>query len=434
MFNRKLLILKFLITLLGAYFIFTSIDTSNIDKVFHGYTFKQSYFPGDTAKIFLQPLNNYRKIKFKLRDLSGNEVGSIVSSVFVQDTNIINAYREGFGYEASFNYIIPKGLKSGLYLWENKIPLLIKSAEEAEIAVVYPFNTINLYSNSGGKSFYTYNSTDGLPSDTLSFHRPFSGIDQFIKPFLNWIWKQDKWSVKYLSDIDLNNPKNLEKIKILIIAGYSNTWSRKARENYDSFINNGGNSIILSANTMYWKTRYNEDLSHMITFKKCEDDPEQDQACKWNDKNETMQKSILTNYDLGGAPLNDGFSFSGLKIYSENSPVLKNTDLKNGDTIKILNQLVDGLMMNFENDEPQVTDPYFLNFYKKELIAYDRLQNGNGAFVVFQRNKDSGIIFNTSSLNWCSDKGIGGKDSVRIQLITTNMIELLLKNKNVFSN
>ena len=76
-----------------------------------------------------------------------------------------------------------------------------------------------------------------------------------------------------------------------------------------------------------------------------------------------------------------------------------------------------------------------MNFYKINLLGYDfgfRAEQTVGTFIVFQRKENSGIIINTCSTDWCSKKSMMGKESEKIKKITTNMIQKLIDNDNVF--
>ena len=56
-----------------------------------------------------------------------------------------------------------------------------------------------------------------------------------------------------------------------------------------------------------------------------------------------------------------------------------------------------------------------------------------GTFIAFQKTENSGVIINTSSTNWCKE-GFNGMDNNKVKIITTNMIDLLLNDANVFSD
>lgn len=439
----KLLLPKVIIVLIAVYFIYTSVDHSGRNYILNGYTDKMSGFPGDTIKMFIQPNKEYKKAYFPLYDILDNKKDVIVSSAYLQTPNTEFPWSQGFNYKPTLSYIIPEYLKSGIYILEKKIPFIVKNPAPAEIVIVYPFNSINLNSDVGGKSFYFFNSSDNIPSDTLSFERPYTiGIDSYIKAFFLWINKYE-YPINYIADTDLDESSTFDYAKIVIIPGESCSWTRKARENFDNYISNGGNAIILSANSMFWSSRYNEKKDKLIVYKNSIEDPyKKDPTGPWEEKNFSAQKSIITAYEHGGYPSHSDKNFGGFKIIKSSSPLLAGTNIKKEDTLKISNRFVDGLLLKIKRHssgaEITVKDPYFLNCYKKELIGIEiAFQNGNpknGAFIVAQKTKESGVIINTSSSDWCSANGIGGKDSLKIQKITLNMISLLLNGHDVFSS
>ncbi len=81
-------------------------------------------------------------------------------NIVQQTMRTINPSEFGFGYKVTKRIKIPN-LPSGVYLWDNTVPMIIR-AKEPKIVVVYPSNTANAYSNSGGKSLYNFNSSDQI--------------------------------------------------------------------------------------------------------------------------------------------------------------------------------------------------------------------------------------------------------------------------------
>lgn len=438
----KLLLPKIIIVLIAAYFMYTPVDYSNRNYILNGYTDKMSVNTHDTIGVFIQPTNNFKKAYFILYDLFGNKKDTIISPVYQQLISTTNPWSNGFNYKKTFSYIVPEHLESNIYLFEKKIPVIIKNQRPADIVIVYPLNDINLNSNIGGKSFYPYNSSDTISSDTLSFKRPYTiGIDPFLKDFFLWISKQS-FNINYVTDIDLDKSSSFNYAKILIIVGTSSSWTRKARVNFDNYISKGGNALILSASSIFWSARYNENKDKIIVYKNCNLDPDRkDPTCSWSEKDYSAQNSIVTDLEYGGYPAQYPYSFGGFKITAENSPLLVGTNLKKEDTLRIKNRIVDGMFIDFKKYSSKVgitiKDSFYNNCFKKELIGFEMASRKgdlrNGVFIVIKKNKNSGIIINTASSDWCSNQGIGGEDSLRIQQITLNMMNLLLNDQNVFS-
>ena len=86
------------------------------------------------------------------------------------------------------------------------IPLVVRSSEPGEIAVVLSFNTYQAYNSWGGASFY--NGFDGLPqAPRVSFLRPYSDWTlrlHFLATDLRLVRFLERWGypATYLSDRD----------------------------------------------------------------------------------------------------------------------------------------------------------------------------------------------------------------------------------------
>ena len=250
--------MKFSILLLPLIFLFSCKE-----KIEHGYSSSISFNPKDSVSVMLQPFEAAKNQSIKLFDINENVVDEVTSDLFMQDrfdTN--NFWKNGYNYKETFKYGITDQLKSGIYYFENTSPFIVKRksfSEKKKILVIYPSNTDNTYNRSGGKSSYT------IPKgDTLSFNRPVE-LQHYIKYFLKWIANQN-FEVDYIADIDLDNYDNIKGYKTIIIPGHNEYWTRKARRNFDKYIDLGGNAVILSGNTMWWQVRYTEDFSKMICF------------------------------------------------------------------------------------------------------------------------------------------------------------------------
>ena len=117
--------------------------------------------------------------------------------------------------------------------------------------------------------------------------------------------------------------------------------------------------------------------------------------------------------------------------------MLEGTGLKKGDTLHLPSYELDGTLIDVSKSgtypEP---DKSALGFYKVEIVGYDkvfRFQENYATWLVFQKSFASGIVINTATTDWCSDKGIGGESSEKIKRITLNMITKLMNKENVFS-
>lgn len=403
-------------------------------SVDNGYSDKTSYNIGEVQKVFIDAKNTEKRI-LKLYDINYNVVDSLQAQVHPQHKGE-NPSENGYGYQETFNYKIP-ALKSGLYLWEKCIPFIIKGAQEEEIVVLYPTNTINAYNISGGKSLYSLFSEK---THIVSFRRPtFPAVSFQVKDGMEFLNTLKNLPLRYIADQDMENYEAIEKAKLLIVVGHSEYWTRNARENFDRFVDSGGNALILSGNTMWWQVRYRNDGEQMICYKEMEDpiDDEKLSTTFWTNAilDYPVIPSIGVDFPNGGFGRKYEDSFQGLKIIASASPIFEEIAIEPGQIISIPTKEYDGTLVKTGKNEP-LLDTANLPFYEAELLAYDYAYSedkGLGTFMIFQKSNSSGTVINTATMDWCSGYGLGGRDSTIIQQITINMIEGLWKDRNLFS-
>jgi hypothetical protein len=414
----------------------TIILSSCGSSIKNGYTDKISYSPEDSISIFINAKKNIKDYQLDITDINGNVLKSFTQDIFPQSIHPNKPYENGFKYQLTGKISTPN-FESGIYLFNEKIPFVIKPTKPCDILILYSSNTENAYCESGGKSTYGYNSSNKVPASIVSFRRPI-GLPFHSTEFLRWIAKNKEYKIGYIADQDLDEYKNISSAKLLIIPGHSEYWTRKARNNFDRFISEGKNALILSGNTMWWQVRYNEEENQMICYKN-DTDPIKDTALKtinWTDS--TLQYSVINSigldFNLGGYGKKEDKGWDGYKIVTPSSPLLKGTGLKLNSIINLPTDEYDGGQLVFSSDSTNVTLNNPSNFYRYELIGYDigsRKSNSNGAWIVMQKNENSGVIINTGSTDWCQKAGMEGRSSKVIKKITLNMIDLLLKdNKN----
>ncbi len=404
----------------------------------YGYTDKSSYFSGEKVVVFLQSNATIPSCKIDLYDVNGMVVFSVGSGLFAQ-TIAANASENGYGFSPTVSFEVPSNLKSGIYLIGNQIPIVIKTNSQVDIMVVYPDNTANAYEKSGGKSLY---STDNRPIK-VSFMRPIA-LQNNTTFCLKWFTSVQNVSIGYIADRDLDNYTSVERARLIVIPGHSEYWTRKARENFDRFVDVGGHALILSGNTMWWQVRYSENGNEMYCYRDLALDPIQDSKLKTINWYESLleypiTKSIGADFNNGGYGLKVDSGWDGYKITAINSPLLKGLNIKKGDIIRLPSGEYDGApIIGWDADGNPLIDKDGLKFHKSELIGYDfgsRFEKQTiGTFIVFQKTPTSGVVVNTASYDWCSANGMGGSDSEKIKVITQNAITKLLNGETVFSN
>ena len=424
-----------------------------------GYMNKFSYSPGDTALIFINSAwASAENVKLYVYDVNHFIVDSLIVSLYPQTIKNTYPWKDGFGYSPSFGYVIPYGLKSGMYNWENKIFFIVKhETKNADITIIYPSNTETAYNYSGGKSLYNFSSSNHTMSTAVSFQRPYvtTHYKLFADGIMEWLNTLHGYSVQYVCDQDMDDYNEIKNTKIIVVIGHSEYWTRNARLNFDQFVDSGHDAIILSGNTMWWQARYSKDKTQLICYKGSLYDSISDPLLTTVNWSDTLLHYPILN-SIGADCIHgvdNNFSFlgwKGYKIMSPNSPLLMGTNLNYNDILSCPTQESDGtLISGFDSQNNPFIDTSSLGFCKMELIGYDWGQNpviatdkGYGTFIAFKKSPFSGNVINTASNHWCYKEGdtlhsqqggFVGVDANKIKQITLNMFNLLLAHNNIYS-
>jgi hypothetical protein len=400
----------------------------NNSAIIDGYTNKTSYIPGDTVKFSINAKKTGTHY-LKIYDLNGKVVHQIEAQIQSQTINTSKPYEEGYGYLQSFEWVLPP-LKSGIYSLEKKISFIVMNKETiADFTFVYPINTICAYEESGGKSFYDFNSSENKRANKLSFLRPIRFTTYSIsESFLKFLFNQTEFTIQFISDRELDKPILWQNSKALIIGGHSEYWTRESRKNFDEFVNNGKPAAIFSGNTMWWQVRYESDDNTLVCYKEAKLDPIQDSlllSVNWFEPylQYSIYQSIGADFNFGGYGDSKEYSgFRGMKILN-NHPILQNTSFKVGNMIPFITHEYDGIPYSYINNEGlPVLDTSLWNPHYFELIAYDKAyRNGNrtGSFFVFRNSEKSGLVVNFASTNALSTAFDNNPKAMRKLLINT---------------
>jgi hypothetical protein len=101
---------------------------------------------------------------------------------------------------------------------------------------------------------------DVLYNDLGNGFGQWTRMERFLHIWLD----QAGYDYDVVADIDLHrDPAMLAGYQTLIINGHSEYWSIEAYEGVDRYLRNGGNVIVLSGNSMFWRVSFNEDHSVM---------------------------------------------------------------------------------------------------------------------------------------------------------------------------
>ncbi len=388
--------------------------------------------------VFLQSKESISACRLDIYTINGDIAFSVASPLTVQKISADDPSVNGYGFAVTSEIEIPENLKSGVYLIEKQIPFIVKTNSKVDFTILYPSNTTNAYSLSGGRSLYD---KSNRPSH-VSFLRPIP-IQSNTEFGLKWFASLTNYKIGYVDDRDMDDYSSIQNSGLLVIVGHSEYWTRKARKNFDHFVNEGHSAIILSGNTMWWHVRYS-DNNQLICHRDVQLDPISDLLMKtieWDKP--SLEYSILSSigadFSRGGYGLQVDAGWDGYKIVTPASPLLEGLNLKKGDILSLPSGEYDGApILNFTSDGYPELDKATLGFYKAELIGFDRGARGGketiGTFIAFKKTRKSGTVVNAASYDWCSERGMNGRDGQAVKRITMNAIDKLLANKTVFAN
>jgi len=415
------------------------------NMIVDGYTNKVSYNAGDTIYTYLSTTDTLKNASIGLYNVNHEQIGSIGCAVSPQQI-ALRAYSTGFKFQVTFKYVIPAASKSGLYFWGDRIPFIIRNTQKsAPILVVYDSNTQNAYNDAGGKSLY---SPSANHADTVSFLRTTS-LSDYSQAFLRWI-PTESFDTDYICDQDMDNYSLLKGYKLIVIVGHSEYWSRQGRINFNRFVDEGANALILSGNTMWWHVRYTPDKTAMVCYKDhVSNDPEpdvDDKTTYWYGSRLPITPNIGMDSQFGGYGAEIGNGWGGYKMLVDqnSSPLLSGTSLNKGDRLKITTHEYDAPPTVFKpNVSGPVFDSTFAQFYKVQILGYDSIVNNHWdiqrmttpAMMVFQKSRSSGIIVNFGTTNWCASEGLAAPEphGYNVRQITINALTNLSTNQPVFS-
>jgi hypothetical protein len=77
------------------------------------------------------------------------------------------------------------------------------------------------------------------------------------------VWLETQgYDYDVLSDTDLHlDPHILDGYRVLFVVGHSEYWSFEAMDGVSRFLDRGGNAVVLSGNTAFWRVSFNADAS-----------------------------------------------------------------------------------------------------------------------------------------------------------------------------
>jgi N,N-dimethylformamidase beta subunit-like, C-terminal len=420
-------------------------------RVSDGYTERQSYRPGDEVAACLSG-TAAGSTTLSLYRYGGVPVYSFPAQLYPQQPAGVAPWETGFGYDPTAVFRLPVDIGSGVYLLDGLVPVIVKDPplNTPEVVIVYPTNTVQAYNEAGGRSMYT-----PVRAPIVSFQRPVGWTSNvaFFSAFLEWFATlPPPYSIRYLADVDLDDYEEIAGAKLLMIIGHSEYWTRRARENFDQFVEEGGNALILSGNTMSWQVRYGLRGSRLICYKDAPDpiaDPRL-RTINWTSPklDYPTLRSLGADFPHGGFGVDYPRLGTGFRVLASQSPVFAGLGLAAGHLIQMPTLEYDGsplLNRPATSGTPQL-DLYALDAYRAEILGYEQCKRGDAesaaagpptnvaTWLAYQRTATSGTVINGASTNWCSRTGAFGANGLLVRKIILNMMEILVRGRSPFSS
>ncbi|WP_392534621.1 N,N-dimethylformamidase beta subunit family domain-containing protein [Nostoc sp. C117] len=232
----------------------------------------------------------------------------------------------------------------------------------ADILFQSAVSCVLAYSTTGGYSLYNFNSVGGQRAYKVSYDRPFSQATyqesyEADTP-LRWEYNMVRWlesqgyDVAYTESMQLHtNAQSLLNHKVFLSVGHDEYWSKEMRDAVEGARNAGINLGFFSANTCYWRVRFESSTLAagqvnpnrvMACYKQdwsLDSVAQQQGASAATNKFRSVQNQRPENALLGimyGSDLSDIYGGSNFVVSNSSDPYYANTGLQNGDQLALL--------------------------------------------------------------------------------------------------
>ncbi|MFB2773263.1 N,N-dimethylformamidase beta subunit family domain-containing protein [Pelatocladus sp. BLCC-F211] len=233
----------------------------------------------------------------------------------------------------------------------------------ADILFQSAISTVLAYSTTGGYSLYSFNSLGGQRAYKVSYDRPFSQSSNQgeTNTPLRWEYNMVRWlesqayNVTYTDNMQIHangqtslNPNNH---KVFLSIGHDEYWSKEMRDAVEAGRNAGINLGFFSANTCYWRVRFENSTSAagqvkpnrvMACYKQdwdLDSVAQQQGASAATNKFRSFQNQRPENALLGvmyGSDTGNIYGGYNYVVTNSGNPYYANTGLQNGDQLALL--------------------------------------------------------------------------------------------------
>ena len=252
----------------------------------------------------------------------------------------------------------------------------------------------NWPASEGGKSLYSFNSSNATPATKVSFNRPYYfDVGQGAGHFLNGAWElcmlrfmeREGYDVTYCTDIDVHENANLLlNHRAFLSVGHDEYWTWDMRANLTNARDLGINLGFFEANAGYWQIRLEPSAINaapdrvQVGYKTAaagsdpyalDSDPSNDKYITglWRQNPFTLPEEALIGVEYITDPVN-----SDIVIADPNHWALAGSGAVAGQAlVGLLGYEVDGVL------DPTVR-PYGVS-----IIAHSPIPGNNGSYPVF---------------------------------------------------
>ncbi len=377
-----------------------------------------SAVPGETVHFALSAEHTI-KPHLHMQSISGEIVHTFGETLIEPQAYLTQTpWLDGAGFAPTVAWTIPDDLPSGVYFVNGSPDLFVTVRTAAHrsgnhrahtivTAILLPTNTINAYSTTEGRSTYAHPTR--VP--VVNFMRPFTASrEQSWLGSTRWLNEEPLFGApRYFIDQDLEHPDALQDVELLVIAGHSEYWTRRAREHFDAFVARGGHVIVASGNVMWWQVRYQGSGQQMVSYKDYDPQYGQDPVGEpllvtrsWYNRELDMPiaKSIGGDFERGGFGSHRaglGVQGTGLRVADPVHPLFVGLGLNPCETLDFggVREYDGAPIVGLDVHGLPVADKRAIGAHRLEILAYEWTQRGGVTLAtahLYQARPGSGVV------------------------------------------
>ncbi|MEH1774161.1 MAG: N,N-dimethylformamidase beta subunit family domain-containing protein [Nostoc sp.] len=332
----------------------------------------------------------------------------------------------------------------------------------ADILFQSAVSTVLAYSSTGGQSLYSMYSVGGQRAFKVSYDAPFSQAtdQQSNQPDtpLQWEYNMLRWlesqgyDITYTDSMQVHTDgQKLLNHKVFLSVGHDEYWSKEIRDHVETARNTGINLGFFSANTAYWRVRFENSTLAAGQVK-----PNRVMACYKQDwsldsvaqqqgpsaatnKFRSVQNQRPENALLGvmyGSDYSNVYGGANFVVTNSNDPYYANTGLQNGDQLTLLVGYEWDFVVNNGSSpaglvtlsqspvEPSSLLPNFDEPPGEEALPAN--QDFTKSYSARYTASSGAKVFASGTIQWAwgldSDGISPGREDIRVKQITVNIL------------